>query len=136
MCHVTEQWCKIWWRTYTCCCKNEIRNLANFYASTQMSRNWYFDGLLLSKVYWWMSEKIREDLCVITLQNDAKFEAGWLFVWKVIWENWSQNFYFEWVLMSKVSKEWVKNLHSSNASWYQPMMLKLRNNLLVLAKMA
>ena len=34
----------------TCCCKNDTRNLANFHASTQNSRNRHFGGLLMSKV--------------------------------------------------------------------------------------
>ena len=31
--------------------KNEIRNLVNFYASSQKSKNLRFDGFLLSKAY-------------------------------------------------------------------------------------
>ena len=31
--------------------KNEIRNLVNFYASSQKSKNLRFDGFLLSKEY-------------------------------------------------------------------------------------
>ena len=34
----------------TCGLENDIRNLANFYQSTQKSENWNFDGILLSKV--------------------------------------------------------------------------------------
>ena len=30
--------------------ENDMRNLANFHQSTRKSRNWDFDGILLSKV--------------------------------------------------------------------------------------
>ena len=60
----------------TCCCKNDMRNLVNFHASTQKSENWNFDGFLLSKMYYCMSQKITEELCVTTLKNDAEFEEG------------------------------------------------------------
>ena len=34
----------------TCCYKNDMRDLANFHASTRKSQNLHFDGLLMSKV--------------------------------------------------------------------------------------
>ena len=34
----------------TCGLENDMRNLANFHQSTRKSRNWDFDGILLSKV--------------------------------------------------------------------------------------
>ena len=34
----------------TCGLENDLRNLANFYKSTQKSENWDFGGILLSKV--------------------------------------------------------------------------------------
>ena len=47
-----EYWCKMW--KLTCACKNDIRNLANFHQSMLESKNWDFDGILLSKVeYVW-----------------------------------------------------------------------------------
>ena len=35
----------------TCCCKNDMWNLANFQASTRKSQILHFDGVLMSKVY-------------------------------------------------------------------------------------
>ena len=35
----------------TCRCKNDVRNLGNFHASTGKSRNLHLDGVLMSKVY-------------------------------------------------------------------------------------
>ena len=34
----------------TCGLENDMRNLVNFYQSTQKPQNWDFDGILLSKV--------------------------------------------------------------------------------------
>ena len=38
--------------------KNDIRNLVNFYASSQKSGNLNFDGLLFSKAYKGLDEKV------------------------------------------------------------------------------
>ena len=35
----------------TCRCKKDIRDLANFHASTGKSQNLHFDWVLMSKVY-------------------------------------------------------------------------------------
>ena len=34
----------------TCASKNDMRNLGTFHKCTRNSENWYFDGILLSKV--------------------------------------------------------------------------------------
>ena len=34
----------------TCGLENDMRNLANFHQRTRKSKNWDFDGILLSKV--------------------------------------------------------------------------------------
>ena len=49
-------------------------NLVNFYASSDKSENLHFDVLLLLKVYYVLSHKSADELCVTTLKNDAKFE--------------------------------------------------------------
>ena len=41
-----------------CGLKNDIRNLVNFHASSQKSGNLNFDGLLLSKAYKGLDEKV------------------------------------------------------------------------------
>ena len=40
--------------------KIDIRNLVNFLASSRKSENMYSDGLLLSKVYKVLDEKVRK----------------------------------------------------------------------------
>ena len=57
--------------TLTCGLKNNIRNLFNFHASSRKSKNFNFDGLLLSKAYKDLDEK---ELCFMALKSDSKFE--------------------------------------------------------------
>ena len=45
-----------------------------FTRALQKSQTWDFDGILLSKVEKCASLKFTEELCVMTLKNDAKFE--------------------------------------------------------------
>ena len=44
----------------TCGLKNDLRNLVNFHASSRKSENLHFDGLLLSKVYKVLVEKVQK----------------------------------------------------------------------------
>ena len=43
--------------------KNDLRNLVNFHASSRKSESLHFDGLLLSKAYKVLEEKVQES-CV------------------------------------------------------------------------
>ena len=47
-------------RKLTCGLKNDIRNLVNFHASSQKFKNLYFDGLLLSKAFKVLDEKVQK----------------------------------------------------------------------------
>ena len=44
----------------SCGLKNNIRNLVNFHASSRKSENLHFDGLLLSKAYKVLDEKVQK----------------------------------------------------------------------------
>ena len=48
--HDARQWCKILKKKLACVLENDMRNLENFHQSTWKSRNWNFNGILLSKV--------------------------------------------------------------------------------------
>ena len=50
-----------------------MSNLANFYQITWNSQNWDFDGILSSKVEN-VSVKLTEELCIMAVNNDVKFE--------------------------------------------------------------
>ena len=54
--------------------KNDMRSLVSFNARSDNSENLHFDVLLLSKLYYVWAKKSTEELCVIALKNDAKFE--------------------------------------------------------------
>ena len=43
----------------TCGLKNDLRNLLNFHSSSSKFGNLHFDGLLLSKAYKDLDEKVR-----------------------------------------------------------------------------
>ena len=44
----------------TRCLKNDIRNLVNFLASSRKCKKLHFDGVLWSKVYKFLDEKIQK----------------------------------------------------------------------------
>ena len=48
-------------RKLTYVLKNDIRNLANFYASSRKSKNLHFDWLLLFKAYKVLEEKVQKN---------------------------------------------------------------------------
>ena len=56
----------------TCGFGNDMRNLANFHQNTWKCQNWYFHGILLSKVEHTWAKNLQ--LCVMTLKNDEKYE--------------------------------------------------------------
>ena len=66
---------------------NVIRNLVNFHAR---NGNWKF--LLwwvpLVQNIWKFRWKSTEELCLMTLKCDAKFEKNWLLVPKMTWRIW------------------------------------------------
>ena len=45
---------------FTCGLKNHLRNLVNFHASSRKSGNFHFYGLLLSKAYKDLDEKVQK----------------------------------------------------------------------------
>ena len=56
--------------------KSDIRNLVNFHAISRKSENLHFNGLILSKAYKVLDEKVQKStvLCLMALKSDAKFE--------------------------------------------------------------
>ena len=58
----------------TCGLENDIRNMAHFHPSTWKSENWNFDRIDLTQSRKRMSLKFTEELCIMTMKNDAKHE--------------------------------------------------------------
>ena len=72
--HDTEESCKIW-TILTCGLENDMRNLANFYQNTWNCQNWYFHGILLSKVEnAWAKNLPRNNSCNATEEWWSKEE--------------------------------------------------------------
>ena len=63
--------------------KNDMRNLVNFTV-----RKLHVDVLLLWEVYYIWAKKSTEELCVVTLKSDAKFEEELT----VCFEKWHEEF--------------------------------------------
>ena len=61
--------------------ENDISNLVNFNASSQKSESLHFDGLLLSKAYKYLDEKVQKSYI-----NFKKFQI-FLFLDKTVSEN-------------------------------------------------
>ena len=58
----------------TCSFKYDLRNLVNFHPSTQKSGNFTSMGYFCRKYMRFELKKITEELSLITLHSDAKFE--------------------------------------------------------------
>ena len=58
--------------------------------STQKCQNWDFDGVLFSKVENCMSLNLTEELCVMTMKNDAKFEEELICYFKTDMRNFTK----------------------------------------------
>ena len=114
-----------------------MRNLANFQLTTresQLERN-----SIVSKTR--ESQKITEELCVMTLNNDAKFKEWPTSHCKNDMKNlvnfhgstWkSQNLYFDGVPMSKEYKVLTKKLQRSYVSCHWTVVQNLMKNLYLL----
>ena len=69
----TEYWCKIW-RKNDLCFQKRHEEFSKFLPEhVRKSKNWNFDGVLLSK--WMMSVNFTGEFYVMKMKNDAKFEG-------------------------------------------------------------
>ena len=115
-----------------------------FDCSRKISPNLYFDRLLLLKVYRILAKKVyTEELCLLTLKVDAKFEE------KLIWcfkndrnlVNFGpstqslKHLHFDWFLLCKLFNIWPKKVQRSYLSWHWRVMQNLKKNWLVVWKM-
>ena len=74
MFHDIEEWCKNW-RGIDLSVKIDMRNLTIFWPEQVKNlTNLHFNGLLLTKVYNVWAKKSTEELCLMALQIDTKFE--------------------------------------------------------------
>ena len=142
--HDTEGWCKIW------------RKPVLWFGKWNEEYGKYSpEHLKVSKLgLWWdpliqnrkrMSLKSTEELCVMTMKNDAK-------IWRGIdlsFQNWHEEFkriliqaleslnkfHFNVLLLSKVYIAWARNVQRSYLSWTWRGIQNLERNRLVVLKL-
>ena len=116
MCNDTEEWWKIW-KGIVLSFQNWHEEFDEFWhEDSKTSRNLHFNGPFLIKVYNVWAKKITEELSLMTLDSDAKFEEKLTCglendmrnlanfhqsTWK------SQNWDFDGILLSKVENVWA-----------------------------
>ena len=83
----------------TCDLENDMRSLANFHQNTWKCQNWFFHGILLSKVENAWASTYRGVMC-----NDTE---EWWKIWRgidLLFQNWHKEFDEFWFENLKVSK--------------------------------
>ena len=125
----------------TCWLENDMRNLANFYQSTQKCQTWNFDGILLSKVenvcafqrsyvswQWRMIQKLRRNWLAV-----LKLTSGTLQILTGALES-LKNLCFNWLLVAKVCIVRATKQQRSYLLWHWRVMEILKKNWLVVWK--
>ena len=97
--------------------KNDIRNLANFHQNTGKSKNWDFDGILLSKVENLWAQKLQGKFVSCQWRMIQNLKRNWLVSSKLTWGIWQiltralenlKNLHFNGLLLNKVYNVWAK----------------------------
>ena len=126
--HDIEEWCKIWRKTDLLLGKLH-EEFCNFSPEHSKCQNWNFDKILFSKV---------ENLWALNLQWSyvswqwgmiQKLKRNWLVILKLTWisQNLTRalqksNFFFNWLLVTKVYFFWATNVQRSYLSWHWGVM--------------
>ena len=124
----------------TCDLKNNLRNFLNFHASSWKSGNMHFDGLLLSKAYKDLDEKVQKSYVSWHWRVMQSLKKNWLLVPKMTWRIW-------WILMQAVASLKICTLmcyccwkyimfepqKKSYVSWHWRMVQNLKNDITNLA---
>ena len=114
------------------CLKNFIRNLVNFHASCQKSKNLHFDGRLLSKVYKVLDEKVQKSCVSWHWRVMQNLKKNWLLVPKMtrrIWrilkravaslKNCTLMCYFCWKYVIFDPKRYRRVMCHNTEEWYK-----------------
>ena len=72
----------------TCGLKNDITNLVNFHASSRKSENLHFDGILLSKAYKDLDEKMQKSYVSWHWRGMQSLKKNWLLIPNMAWGIW------------------------------------------------
>ena len=141
--HDTEEWCKIWRKTDLWFGKwhEEYGKFSPEHLKVSKLGLWW-DLLIQSRKS--MRLKFTEELCIMTMKNDAKFEEELTCCFKIDMESlvnfdpstWRhKKFSLECALLSKVYMVWAKKVKRSYLSWHSRVMQNLKKNWLLVSKM-
>ena len=102
----------------TCDLENDMRSLANFHQNTWKCQNWFFHGILLSKVENAWASTYRGVMC-----NDTE---EWWKIWRgidLLFQNWHKEFDEFWFENLKVSKIYTL----TRCFWPKYIMFELKS---------
>ena len=127
-----------------CGLEDDMRNMANFHQSTWVSKlGFWWDPLIQNRKS--MCLKFIEELCIMTMKNDAKFEKELTCRFKIVsWQIWEiltqaleslKNFHFNAILLSKIYIVWDKKVQRSYLLWHWKGIQNLERNRLVLSNL-
>ena len=125
----------------TCCFENDMRNFANFDQSTRKCQNRNFDKILLSKVENVWASNLQWNYVSWQWRMIQKLKRNWLVVLKLIWPSQiltraleKSNFFFNWLLVTKVYFVWATKVQRYYLSWHWRLMQIWRKTDLWLGK--
>ena len=134
--HDTEEWCKIWRKTNLRFRKRheEYGKFSPEHLKVSALVLWW-DFLIQS----WKSMRLKftEELCVMTMKNDAKFEEELTCRFKIDMSNLTnltralesqKNLCFNGLLVTKVNNVWAKTVQRSYLLWHWKVMQSLKKN--------
>ena len=94
--------------------KNDVRYLANFHKSSRKSEKLHFDGLLLSKAYNDLCEKVQKSYISRHWRVMQSLRKNWLLVRKMTWGIW-------WILILNLK---ICTLMCYFCQWHMNFQLK------------
>ena len=127
----------------TCGLENDMSNLANFHQNTLKCQNWYFHGILLSKVEnaWATNLQRTYNQWHWRMMKNAK--RNWLDVSKLTQGIWwiltrelesPKNLHFNGLPLTKLYNVWAKKVQRSYVWLHSRLIQSLKENWLVLPK--
>ena len=124
----------------TCGLKNNLRNLLNFHASSWKSGNLHFDGLLLSKAYKDLDEKVQKSYVSWQWKFKEKLTLGSKNDMRNLVNfngssGKSENLHFDVLLLSTAYKVSAKKVQKNYISWHWKEIQTLRKNWLFVWKL-
>ena len=109
--------------------KNVAKNLVNFLASSRISENFHFDGLLLYKAYKFFVEKVQKIYVSWQWRVMQSMNKNWLLVNFIASNGKPENLHFNLLLLPKVYHIWAKKVQRIYVTWHWRKMQNLNNDL-------